>query len=82
MSALPLACKQFVELVTAYFDNALPEADRVRFEAHLAECPHCKRYLNQMQVTVKLVGRLSEAQLPQQVRSHLLECFREWTANA
>jgi anti-sigma factor RsiW len=27
-----------VELVTDYLEGALPDAERLRFEAHLAEC--------------------------------------------
>jgi anti-sigma factor RsiW len=40
-----LVCREFVELVTDYLEGALPEHERVRFEAHLAECDGCAGYL-------------------------------------
>jgi anti-sigma factor RsiW len=82
MIDLPLACKEFVELVTAYLDSALPERDRVRFETHLTECPYCQRYLAQMRLAIRLAGQLSNPPLQPHVRDHLVACFREWTASA
>ena len=41
----PLVCREFVELVTDYLEGALPDAERARFEAHLAECDGCAGYL-------------------------------------
>ena len=53
----PLVCREFVELVTDYLDGALPDAERARFEAHLAECDGCAGYLED---TRRLVGTLHE----------------------
>ncbi len=41
-----LSCKDFVEIVTEYLERTLSEAERVCFEAHLAECDGCRTYLN------------------------------------
>lgn len=54
----PLVCQEVVEMVTAYLEGALPRRDRRRFEAHLADCPHCAEYLAQMRATIRLTGRL------------------------
>src|SRR4029450_7674156 len=51
----PLVCREFVELVTDYLEGTLPEPERVRFEAHLAECDGCSGYLEDMR---RLVGSL------------------------
>jgi anti-sigma factor RsiW len=74
-----VTCQQFVEIVTAYWENALPDDERVAFEQHLAECPYCQDYLDQMRQTVVIVGRLSEETLADDEREMLLACFREWT---
>ena len=79
MTDLPLSCKEFVEIVTAYCDHALPQMDAARFEAHLAICPSCQEYLNQILRTVNLSGKLNETALDPEIREHLLVCFREWT---
>ena len=44
-----LACKQLVELVADYLDDALSPAMRARFEEHLAGCDGCNTYLSQTQ---------------------------------
>lgn len=54
MTPLPLqiTCKEFVELVTAHEDGALPERERIRFEAHRGRCPGCRAYLQQFRLTI------------------------------
>lgn len=55
MTATPpdeMTCKELVELVTAYLDDALPAEDRRRFDEHLAACEFCAEYLRQMRLTV------------------------------
>jgi MFS family permease len=42
-----LACKQLVELVADYLDDALSPEMRARFEEHLAGCDGCTTYLGQ-----------------------------------
>jgi anti-sigma factor RsiW len=44
----PLVCREFVELVSDYLEARLPAQERVRFEAHLAECDGCAGYLEDM----------------------------------
>jgi predicted anti-sigma-YlaC factor YlaD len=41
----PLVCREFVELVSDYLDASLAASERVRFEAHLAECDGCTKIL-------------------------------------
>ena len=73
----PLVCREFVELVTDYLDGELPDAERARFEAHLAECDGCAGYLED---TRRLVGTLRDvAEPPQDPATHeaLLRAFRD-----
>ena len=73
----PLVCREFVELVTAYLEGTLPEGDRARMDAHLAECDGCAGYLEDMR---RLVGSLHEAPEPpadEETRDALLRAFRE-----
>jgi anti-sigma factor RsiW len=73
-----LTCLEFVELVTDYLENALSPAARTRFEEHLAACRVCPRYVEQLRTTARLLGRLSEADLPEPAREPLLRAFRTW----
>ena len=77
-NARDLTCAELVELVTDYLEDALAAEDRVRFEAHLADCGHCAAYLDQVRVTVIAAGRLREETLAPEIRDALLDAFRGW----
>ena len=72
-----LRCKEFVELVTQYVEGVMPEVERARFKAHLAECEGCSAYLEDMR---RLVGSLREVAEPPpdpETREALLRAFRD-----
>jgi anti-sigma factor RsiW len=69
-----------VELVTDYLEGALDRRDRVRFEAHLADCPHCTEYLAQMRTTLDALGRIEPEALQPEVQDELVALFRRWQA--
>jgi anti-sigma factor RsiW len=71
-------CKSLVELVTDYLEGALPEAERAGLEQHLAQCDGCTAYLEQMRVTIRLTGMLTEEAMPPEGREELLGVFRTW----
>ena len=79
-----LSCRELVELVTAYREGALPPDDRARFETHLAICPPCVRYVEQLDLTVRALGGLNdqiEDQIEQEPSTQeLLKLFRTWKA--
>lgn len=58
MTVITLECRTVVELASDHLDGDLG-ADRAhRVAAHLAGCDGCKRYVDQVRQTVRLVGRL------------------------
>jgi len=73
-----LSCKELVELVTEYLENSLPLSEKAQFEAHLALCPGCQTYLEQMRQTLHAVGHLTEESLDPTTRDTLLALFRNW----
>jgi len=75
-----LHCIELVELTTEYFEGALPPAEAARLEAHLAICPGCEEYLQQMRVTQETLGRPDASVLEEPSRDKLLEVFRAWKA--
>ena len=76
-----LTCVQVVELVTSYLDGGLSEADRARFDAHLSACDGCTNYLDQMRVTIAVVGRVREDDLSEEMKAGLLSAFRGWASS-
>lgn len=77
---MSLSCEQFVELVTEYLEEALDPAERRQFEAHLAICPGCVTYLDQIRETIRQTGRICPDDLSPAARDHLLRAFDDWTA--
>jgi anti-sigma factor RsiW len=73
-----LSCRELVELVTDYLEGALPEEERLRFERHIETCGGCKIYLEQIRLTIELLGHLPEDGLTPDAERELLEAFRGW----
>jgi anti-sigma factor RsiW len=69
-----------VELVTDYLEDAMAPHERARFEEHLAICPGCQAYLEQLRVTIEALGGLPEERLEGAARDELLAAFRDWHA--
>ena len=73
-----LVCREAVELVTDYLEGALSRSDRARFEAHLADCPHCTAYLEQIRMTIAATGRVEPEELQPEVQDELVALYRRW----
>ena len=80
MEASPneMSCKELVELVTDYLEGTLSPADQGRFELHLSDCEGCGLYIDQMRLTIKAVGQLTEDSIDPVVKDELLAAFRDW----
>ena len=75
-----LSCKELVELVTDYLEGTLPAIEGARFERHIAGCEHCTRYLDQMRITIRTMGQITEENIAPAARDELLAAFRGWRA--
>ncbi|HEV7216259.1 MAG TPA: zf-HC2 domain-containing protein [Chloroflexota bacterium] len=71
-------CRELVELVTDYLEGALAPEDRLRFEQHVAICPGCRTYVDQMRLTIRTMGNLTEASIAPEAKQALLRVFRSW----
>ena len=75
-----MVCREVVEVVTDYLEGTMSRRDRARFEAHLADCPHCTEYLAQMRATLDVLGRIEPDDLPPEVQDELVALYRRWRA--
>ena len=75
-----LTCGELVELVTDYLEGALDEETTERFERHVAFCPGCETYLNQMKETATILGEIPVETLSEETHATLLETFRDFPA--
>jgi anti-sigma factor RsiW len=73
-----ITCREMVELMTDYLDNAMSPETRARFERHLATCDGCTNYLGQLRETIRATGMLTEEQIPAGQKDELLRAFRDW----
>jgi anti-sigma factor RsiW len=71
-----LTCRELVELVTDYLGGALPDAERTRFETHMAACAGCDRYVEQIRTTVALTRETRALEERPEI-SALLTAFRD-----
>ena len=76
----PVVCRQAVEAVTAYLEGAMAPRERASFEAHLAACPHCSAYLEQIRDTIALTGSIEPEDLEPEAQEALVAVFRTWAA--
>jgi anti-sigma factor RsiW len=72
-----MTCQELVELVTDYLEGALTHDDTARFEEHLAACPGCETYLEQMRSTIAVTRASGDVVEPSAI-SPLLDAFRGW----
>jgi anti-sigma factor RsiW len=72
-----LACSEAIELMTDYLEGALPATEARRLRRHVATCPGCTEYLEQMRTLAGSLGGLPEESLPADVRDGLIAGFRD-----
>jgi anti-sigma factor RsiW len=73
-----LTCRELTELVDAYVDGRMGFGDRARFQIHLAICPGCRAYVEQLRATRGALTQLPDPPLEDGVRDELLRIFRDW----
>jgi anti-sigma factor RsiW len=78
VSGHELTCREVVELVTSYLDDALDPGDWGRFDEHLRDCDDCTAYLRQLRVTIRVAGRLAPGAIPVATMGKLMAAFRSW----
>ena len=75
-STAALRCDELVELVTPYLEGEMSPAEVARVDDHLALCPGCDAYVDQMRQTIALAGHLPPEALPDEAVDRLLAVFR------
>jgi anti-sigma factor RsiW len=73
-----ITCQQFVALVTDYLEGSLTPATAQAVEAHLAACPHCEEYLDEIRQTIMALGRVPVRSLSERTRDGIVAAFRDY----
>lgn len=71
-------CKETVELITDYLEQALLPELEAEVKTHLATCPGCTIYLDQMQQTIQTLRQLTDETVSEETKQALVERFQAW----
>jgi len=72
-----LRCSELVEVITDWLEGTMPEGRCAEMEEHLAICPHCLDYVDQMRATTALLRQLDD-DFRDDSHQRLLRAFRSW----
>ena len=72
-----IACADVVEIVTDYLEGSLPPGRAQAVERHLATCPGCTEYVEQMRTLAGSIGGVTAESLPPELRAGLIAAFRK-----
>lgn len=72
-----IPCRELVELATEYFEGTLTPEQRAEVERHLGCCGWCRAYLEQLRITVRVVGDVPPEAVDPAVEAGLLELYRK-----
>ena len=70
-------CRELVECITDYLERRLRSEETQRLEDHLADCPGCRTYLEQMRGLIHAAGKLEERDISTEAKAELLGIFRD-----
>jgi len=73
-----LYCREFVMFMNEYLEEVLPLERRAAFEAHLAVCPPCVKYLKSYEQTIRMgkaVFRKLDEEVPDSVPEDLVQAI-------
>ena len=72
-----LTCREVVQLVTDYLEDALLPEVRMSVTEHVIGCPDCSAYYAQMQHTIAMLRQLAQEPAFPVTKDALLQKFRE-----
>lgn len=72
-----VTCRDLVEKITDYLEDALSDEEVAKLRAHLTSCDGCQAHLDQMRATVRLLESLRAPKLAPPVEEALVRSYRE-----
>jgi Putative zinc-finger len=70
-------CRVHHEVMSSYLDGAGSPAERAALEAHLAECPECRRALEELRWTTRQIRGLEPVEPPPWMTAKIMARLRE-----
>jgi anti-sigma factor (TIGR02949 family) len=67
-----IGCREIAELLGDYLDGSLPRHQAEMLEWHIEGCPPCVAFVNTYRGTVNAAKKLTETQIPAELKSRLV----------
>lgn len=70
-----MTCRELIDFLAEYLDDALPARQRIVFETHLLVCPACRDYLRTYKQSIHLARNSLceiEGEVPDQAPEELI----------
>ena len=61
-----------------YLEGVLLLEKRAQLEEHVAGCPGCRNYIEQVRLTIGMLHNLAQEPVFPETKEELLEVFRQW----
>jgi hypothetical protein len=71
------SCKEITEKSSDYLERNLPWWKRPGYWMHLAMCVHCRRYIDQLKLTIATLSKSPEATPPSVSAEHVQEIVKK-----
>jgi hypothetical protein len=71
-----LECRQIAEMLGDYLDGSLPKATVELIEWHIDSCAPCVAFVNTYRGTLRATRRLTDVEIPAELKSRLLAVLR------
>jgi len=75
-----LTCKQFLDELNDFLDEALDGMTRVELERHLGKCPNCQVIVDTTKKTVRVFKGMEPCAIPAEVERRLLSAIEKKAA--
>ena len=73
-----LSCKDITEHASAYLDKEISITTRFSMRLHLYMCMHCRRYMDQLQITIQTLGRMNTGKpVDKETEDNLVARFKQ-----
>ncbi len=68
-------CRELLDRLSDYLDGDLPAEVCAHVDAHLADCPPCRVFLESLRRTVRWIETSAPARMPEDLRREVLEAM-------
>lgn len=70
-------CRKYFNRISEYLDGELEDEICREIDAHLRECPECRRCIESLKKTVELCREGAREEIPQDAKERLNSALRE-----